>query len=128
MKALNVPFSICQIKISNNPSHLLSMYDIFNRENSKLVTLTISMLTQAAFYDVLRFLCQKYYDINIEDTYLRLFLGQSKTKQSIDRASGLAFAAEFRFISCQNYTDIYTNGKSLKERRECVFRGKAKKT
>ena len=31
------------------------------------------------FYDVLRFLCQKYYDINIEDTHMRLFLGQSKT-------------------------------------------------
>ena len=32
-----------------------------------------------AFYDVLRFLCQKYYGINIKDTYMRLFLGQSKT-------------------------------------------------
>ena len=43
MKAVNVPFSICQIKIFNNPSHSLSMYDIFNGENSKLSTLTISM-------------------------------------------------------------------------------------
>ena len=68
MKALNVPFSICQIKISNNPSHSLSMYDIFNGENSKLNTLTISMLAQVAFYEVLKFQCQKYYDINIEDT------------------------------------------------------------
>ena len=30
------------------PSHSLSMYDIFNGENSKLSTLTISMLAQAA--------------------------------------------------------------------------------
>ena len=49
MTTLNVPFSICQIKISNNPSHPLSMYDIFNGENSKLSTLAISMLAQAAF-------------------------------------------------------------------------------
>ena len=73
MKALNVPFSICQIIISNNPSHSLSMYDIFSGEHSELSTLTISMLAQAAFLDVWRFLCKKYYDINIEDTYLRLF-------------------------------------------------------
>ena len=32
-----------------------------------------------AFYDVLRFLCKKYNGINIKDTYMRLFLGQSKT-------------------------------------------------
>ena len=49
MMTLNVPFSICQIKISNNPSHPLSMYDILNGENSKLSTLAISMLAQAAF-------------------------------------------------------------------------------
>ena len=28
MKAVNVPFGICQIKISNNPNHSLSMYDM----------------------------------------------------------------------------------------------------
>ena len=40
----------------------------------------------------------------------------------------LALTAEFKFMSCQNYTDIYTNGKTLKRRRECVFRGEVKKT
>ena len=49
MKALNVPFSICQIKISGNPNHSLFMYDIFNGKNSKFSALTISMLAQAAF-------------------------------------------------------------------------------
>ena len=49
IKALNVPFSICQIIISNNPSHSLSMFDIFNGQNSKLSTLAISILAQAAF-------------------------------------------------------------------------------
>ena len=39
----------------------------------------------------------------------------------------LALTAEFKFMSCQNYTDIYTNGKTLKRRRECVFRGEVKK-
>ena len=48
-------------------------------------------------------------------------------KQSIDRASGVALADEFRFSSCQKYIDTYTNGKTLKERRECVFRGKVEK-
>ena len=49
MKALNVLFSICQTKISNNQSHSLSMYDTFREENSKLSTLTIFMLAQAGF-------------------------------------------------------------------------------
>ena len=31
-------------------------------------------------------------------------------------------------MPCQNYTEIYTNGKTLKERREFVFRGEVKKT
>ena len=34
----------------------------------------IYVSTSSFFYNVLRFLCQKYYDINIEDNYLRLFL------------------------------------------------------
>ena len=45
----------------------------------------------------------------------------------IYRASGFALAAEFRFISCQNYTDTHTNGKNLNGRRECLFRSKVKK-
>ena len=49
MKALNVLFSICQKKISTYPSHSLSMYDLFNGENSKLSTLTMFMSTQAGF-------------------------------------------------------------------------------
>ena len=49
MKALKVLFSICQIKISNNLSHSLPMYDIFNGENSKLITLTTFMSAQAGF-------------------------------------------------------------------------------
>ena len=49
MKALNVLFSICQKKISTYPSHSLSMYDLFNGENSKLSTLTMIMSTQAGF-------------------------------------------------------------------------------
>ena len=39
IKALNVHLSTFQIKISNYPGHSLSMYDIFNGENSKLSTL-----------------------------------------------------------------------------------------
>ena len=31
-------------------------------------------------------------------------------------------------MSCQNYTDTYANGKTLNGKRECVFRGKVKKT
>ena len=31
-------------------------------------------------------------------------------------------------MPCQNYTEIYMKGKALKGRRECVFRGKVKKT
>ena len=80
MKVLNVLFGICQIKISNYPSHSLSLYDIFNGENSTPSNLTIFVLAQARFfYDVLRFQCRKYDDINIQDTYMRLFLRQSKT-------------------------------------------------
>ena len=59
---------------------------------------------------------------------MRLFLGQSKTDIHIDQACGIALAAEFRFMSCQNYTGTYTNGKTLNGRREYVFRGKVKKT
>ena len=47
MKALKVLFSIFQIKISNYPSHSFSIYDIFNGENSKFSTLTMS--AQAGF-------------------------------------------------------------------------------
>ena len=51
MKAPNVLFSRCHIKISDYPSHSsLPMYDIFNGENSKLTTLTIFMLAQAGFF------------------------------------------------------------------------------
>ena len=49
MKALNVLFSICQKKISTYPSHSLSMYDLFNGENSKLSNLTMIMSTQTGF-------------------------------------------------------------------------------
>ena len=66
---------------------------------------------------------------------MRLFLGQSNTivyiyivKQSIDRARGFALATEFRFMPCRNYADTFTNDKTLKGRRECVFRGKVMKT
>ena len=31
-------------------------------------------------------------------------------------------------MPCQNCTEIYTKGKALKGRRECVFRGEVKKT
>ena len=31
-------------------------------------------------------------------------------------------------MSCQNYIEIYTNGKTLKGRRKSVFRGEVKKT
>ena len=42
---------------------------------------------------------QTYYDINIENNYMRLFLRQSKTDITyIDQASGFALAAEFRVI------------------------------
>ena len=34
------------------------------------------------------------------------------------RASGFALAAEFRLMSCQNYTDTHTNGK-MEEGNEC---------
>ena len=49
MKALNTLFSTCLTKISSYPSHSLSMYDIFNGENSKLSTSTMFMLAQADF-------------------------------------------------------------------------------
>ena len=42
-------------------------------------SVTCSCQRKQAFYDVSRFLCQKYYGINTKDTYMRLFLGQSKT-------------------------------------------------
>ena len=48
-KALNALFSISQIKISNNTSHSLSLYDIFNGEHSKLSTLTMFMSAQTGF-------------------------------------------------------------------------------
>ena len=79
MKALNVLFSICQKKISTYPSHSLSMYDLFNGENSKLSTLAMIMSTEAGFLWCFGFCAQKYYGINIGDSYMRLFLGQSKT-------------------------------------------------
>ena len=46
----------------------------------------------------------------------------------VDRASGISLAAECRFISCDNYADTYMKGKTLNGRRECMFRGKVKKT
>ena len=55
-------------------------------------------------------------------------MGKAKPIYIIDRPSGIALAAEFRFMSCQDDTDTYTNGKTLNGRRECVFRGKIKKT
>ena len=42
-------------------------------------SVTYSCQRKQAFFDVSRFLCQKYYGINTKDTYMRLFLGQSKT-------------------------------------------------
>ena len=48
-------------------------------------------------------------------------------KQSIDRGRGVALATEFRFVSCQNYTDTHTNGEILNGRREWVFRAKSRK-
>ena len=73
------------------------------------------------------FLCQKYYGINIEITDTRLFLGKIKPIHTYtDWASEFALAAEFRFMSCQNYADTHTNGKTLNGRREYMFRGKVK--
>ena len=48
-------------------------------------------------------------------------------KQSIDRGRGFALATEFKFVSCQNYTDTYTNGEISNGRREWVFRAKLRK-
>ena len=42
-------------------------------------------------------------------------------KQTIYWDNGFTLAAKFRFMSCQNYTDTYTNSKICKGRRECVF-------
>ena len=36
-------------------------------------------------------------------------------------------SAEFRFMSCQNYSDTHKKGKTLNRRSECVFRGNVKK-
>ena len=38
---------------------------------------------------------------------------------------GLALAAEFRFLSCQECTEIYINCKTFKRSREYVFRNEA---
>ena len=46
----------------------------------------------------------------------------------MDRSSEFALVAEFRSMSCQNFTEIYTNSKILKRRRKCVFRGEVKQT
>ena len=55
------------------------MHDIFNGENSNLSTLTIFLLAYAGFLRYIEVSVPKRYDVNIEDTYMRLLLGQSKT-------------------------------------------------
>ena len=41
----------------------------------------------------------------------------------IDQTSGFALAAKFRFMSCQDYAEIYTNHNTMKGKWECVSRG-----
>ena len=38
---------------------------------------------------------------------------------------GLALAAEFRFLSCQDYTEIYKNGKGFKTQKEIRVSGRS---
>ena len=40
-----------------------------------------------------------------------------------DQACGFVVAAQFIFMSCPDYKEIYRNRKTLKGRKECVFRG-----
>ena len=67
-------------KISNNQSHSLSMHDVLKGEKSEPSNLTIFMLAQSGISMMhWGFCAQKYYGINIGDSYMRLFLGQSNT-------------------------------------------------
>ena len=126
MKTLNVPFSICQIKISNNPSHSLSMYDIFNGENSKLSTLTIFMLAQAGFlWCIMCSLTKNIMTLILKTNiwHYRYSKTKYRSRQTICIGSWIQVYAWPKF-----YTDTYTKDKTLKGRRDCVFQGKVKKT
>ena len=78
------------------PRHLLSMYNLFKGENSNLRdlrTLTICILAYAGFLRFSEVSALKRDDIDIQDTYMRLFLEQSKTDIYIDQAIGFTSAS-----------------------------------
>ena len=58
---------------------------------------------------------------------IMIILGQNKTDIHIWIGPVNLHSAEFRFMSCQNYTDTHTKGKTLSGRTECVFWGNVKK-
>ena len=81
MKAPNVLFSRCHIKISDYPSHsfIAHVWHFQWRKFKAYYLDNIYVSSSRFFYDILRFLFQKNCDINVKDIYMRLFLGQSKT-------------------------------------------------
>ena len=50
--------------------------------------------------------------------------GQRQRERERDRTNRFALKAEFSFISCQDYTGIYKNGKTLKGERNLCLRTK----
>ena len=58
-----------------------------------------------------------------------LFLEQSKSRLYGDQANGFALEAEFSFMSrVHRLHKVIRTVKTLKGKRECVFRGEVKKT
>ena len=109
--------------------HLLSMYNLFKRENSNirdLRTLTICIL---AYEGLLRFSevsVLKRDEIDIQDAYMRLFSEESKT--DIYRSGHWIYISKLNSVLCPvKITQKYIQKtKILKGRSEYLFRGVVK--
>ena len=112
------------------PRHLLLMYNLFKGENSNLRdlrTLTLCILAYAGFLRFSDVSALKRDDTDIQDTYMRFFLEQSKT--DINRSGHWIYISKLNSVLCPvKITQKYIQkAKILKGRREYLFRGVVKK-
>ena len=112
------------------PRHSLSMYNLFKWESSNfrdLRTLAICILGYAGFLRFSEVSALKRDDTDIQDTYMRLFLEQSKT--DIYRSGHWIYISKLNSVLCPvKITQKYIQKtKILKGRSEYLFRGVVKK-
>ena len=115
MTVLNVHFRVCPI----TTSHLLSMYNLFNKENLNLrdlKTLTVCILAYAGFLRFSEVSVPKRDDIDIQDAY-------------IYRSGHWIYISRLNSVLCpvkinQKYI---RRAKTLKGKSEYMFRGVVKK-